>query len=82
MRRRAKALSCGRSSFIQRKDLGHNDESGVLIRVTAASVNPVDWKICKGLMTAVRPLHFPAVIGADVAGTGPWKYSRSIATRS
>jgi NADPH:quinone reductase-like Zn-dependent oxidoreductase len=42
---------------------------GVLIRVRAAGVNPVDWKIRKGLMTAVRPLHFPAVVGADVAGT-------------
>jgi NADPH:quinone reductase-like Zn-dependent oxidoreductase len=42
---------------------------GVLIRVRAAGVNPVDWKIRKGLMTAVRPLQFPAVVGADVAGT-------------
>jgi NADPH:quinone reductase-like Zn-dependent oxidoreductase len=42
---------------------------GVLIRVRAAGVNPVDWKIRKGLMQAVRPLQFPAVVGADVAGT-------------
>jgi NADPH:quinone reductase-like Zn-dependent oxidoreductase len=42
---------------------------GVLIKVHAAGVNPVDWKIRKGLMKAVRPLQFPAVIGADVAGT-------------
>jgi NADPH:quinone reductase-like Zn-dependent oxidoreductase len=42
---------------------------GILIRVRAAGVNPVDWKIRKGLMTAVRPLHLPAVVGADVAGT-------------
>lgn len=42
---------------------------GVLIRVRAAGVNPVDWKIRKGLMKAVRPLQFPAVVGADVAGT-------------
>jgi NADPH:quinone reductase-like Zn-dependent oxidoreductase len=41
---------------------------GVLIRVRAAGVNPVDWKIRKGLMTAVRPLRFPAIVGADVAG--------------
>jgi len=41
----------------------------VLIRVRAAGVNPVDWKIRKGLMQAVRPLQFPAVVGADVAGT-------------
>jgi NADPH:quinone reductase-like Zn-dependent oxidoreductase len=42
---------------------------GILIKVAAAGVNPVDWKIRKGLMQAVRPLQFPAVIGADVAGT-------------
>src|SRR5580704_19466741 len=42
---------------------------GVLIRVRAAGVNPVDWKIRKGLMTAIRPLQFPAVVGADVSGT-------------
>jgi NADPH:quinone reductase-like Zn-dependent oxidoreductase len=42
---------------------------GVLIRVRAAGVNPVDWKIRKGLMTAFRPLQFPAVLGADVSGT-------------
>jgi NADPH:quinone reductase-like Zn-dependent oxidoreductase len=42
---------------------------GVLIRARAAGVNPVDWKIRKGLMTAVRPLQFPAVVGADVSGT-------------
>jgi NADPH:quinone reductase-like Zn-dependent oxidoreductase len=42
---------------------------GVLVKVHAAGVNPVDWKIRKGLMKAVRPLQFPAVIGADVAGT-------------
>jgi NADPH:quinone reductase-like Zn-dependent oxidoreductase len=42
---------------------------GVLIKVRAAGVNPVDWKIRKGLMKAVRSLQFPAVVGADVAGT-------------
>ena len=42
---------------------------GILIRVRAAGVNPVDWKIRKGLMKAVRPVQFPAIVGADVAGT-------------
>ena len=41
---------------------------GILIKVRAAGVNPVDWKIRKGLMKAVRPLQFPAIVGADVAG--------------
>jgi NADPH:quinone reductase-like Zn-dependent oxidoreductase len=42
---------------------------GVLIRVRAAGVNPVDWKIRKGLMKAMRPLQFPAIVGFDAAGT-------------
>jgi NADPH:quinone reductase-like Zn-dependent oxidoreductase len=42
---------------------------GILIKVAAAGVNPVDWKIRNGLMKAVRPLQFPAILGGDVAGT-------------
>ena len=41
----------------------------VLIRVAAASVNPIDYKRRAGLTTDFYPLHFPALIGVDVAGT-------------
>ena len=37
----------------------------VLIRVRAASVNPIDWKYRRGLVE--QPL--PAVLGNDVSGT-------------
>ena len=40
----------------------------VLIRIHAAGVNPADWKSRQGLMRQVRPLHFPAILGADAAG--------------
>jgi NADPH:quinone reductase-like Zn-dependent oxidoreductase len=40
-------------------------EGEVLIRVRAASVNPVDWKYRRGI--APKPL--PAVLGNDVSGT-------------
>jgi NADPH:quinone reductase-like Zn-dependent oxidoreductase len=37
----------------------------VLIRVRAASVNPIDWKYRRGFM----PKQLPAVLGNDVSGT-------------
>src|SRR5919112_4777496 len=41
------------------------DEGEVLIRVRAASVNPVDWKQRRGLSQT----EVPAVLGKDVSGT-------------
>jgi NADPH:quinone reductase-like Zn-dependent oxidoreductase len=46
-------------------DTPEPDEGEVLIKVQAASVNPVDWKYRRGL--AEKPL--PAVLGNDVSGT-------------
>jgi NADPH:quinone reductase-like Zn-dependent oxidoreductase len=41
----------------------------VLVRVAAASVNPIDYKRRAGLTTDFYPLTFPGLIGVDVAGT-------------
>ena len=41
----------------------------VLLRVKAASVNPIDWKLRRGEMRFIWPLKFPYVPGFDVAGT-------------
>jgi NADPH:quinone reductase-like Zn-dependent oxidoreductase len=41
------------------------DEGDVLIRVRAASVNPIDWKRRRGL----SEISLPAVLGSDVSGT-------------
>ena len=40
----------------------------VLVRVKAASVNPVDWKIVSGGLDSLMMTVFPAVPGWDVAG--------------
>lgn len=41
----------------------------VLIRVQAAGVNPLDWKIRAGFMKEIFPMPLPFTPGMDVAGT-------------
>jgi NADPH:quinone reductase-like Zn-dependent oxidoreductase len=41
----------------------------VLVRVAAASVNPIDLKRRAGLTRDFYPIHFPGLIGVDMAGT-------------
>jgi NADPH:quinone reductase-like Zn-dependent oxidoreductase len=41
---------------------------GVLVRVKAAGVNPVDAKIRGGYMASKLPFHFPVILGWDAAG--------------
>jgi NADPH:quinone reductase-like Zn-dependent oxidoreductase len=41
----------------------------VLVRVAAASVNPIDVKRRAGLTKDFYPLQFPGLIGVDMAGT-------------
>ncbi|MFB6439439.1 NADP-dependent oxidoreductase [Streptomyces sp. NPDC056411] len=40
----------------------------VLVRVKAAGVNPVDWKILAGYLDPIMDVHFPMIPGWDVAG--------------
>ncbi|MFZ7104123.1 MAG: NADP-dependent oxidoreductase [Peptococcaceae bacterium] len=40
----------------------------VRIKVRAASVNPIDWKITHGWMEAMFQTKFPSIPGSDVAG--------------
>ena len=44
-----------------------NDEE-VLVRIRAAGVNPVDWKIRAGQMRQFIPKSFPFTLGQDLAG--------------
>ena len=40
----------------------------VLVKIRAASVNPIDWKIRRGMLANVFPLAFPRTLGRDCAG--------------
>lgn len=51
---------------MQRPIPGPNE---VLIKIAAASINPIDWKQRAGHLKDVFPLTFPATLGWDVSGT-------------
>jgi NADPH:quinone reductase-like Zn-dependent oxidoreductase len=40
----------------------------ILIQVTAAGINPIDWKIRSGAMKDFMPLKLPAILGYDYSG--------------
>jgi NADPH:quinone reductase-like Zn-dependent oxidoreductase len=40
----------------------------VLVRVQAASVNPIDYKLASGVFKERMPLHFPWIPGGDFSG--------------
>ena len=40
----------------------------LLVRVVAAGVNPIDWKMRSGAMAAHMPKSFPMTLGSDAAG--------------
>ncbi|HKU49864.1 MAG TPA: NADP-dependent oxidoreductase [Nitrososphaera sp.] len=41
----------------------------VLVKIEAAGVNPIDWKIREGYMQQMIPLQFPSPLGMDFSGT-------------
>jgi NADPH:quinone reductase-like Zn-dependent oxidoreductase len=43
-------------------------EGQILVRVSAAGVNPIDYKLRSGVMKAFMPLSFPVILGYDFSG--------------
>ena len=43
-------------------------ENEILIKIKAAGVNPVDWKIREGYIKDLFPYDFPIILGWDAAG--------------
>ncbi|MFD7924124.1 NADP-dependent oxidoreductase [Streptomyces sp. NPDC059740] len=68
-----KAITTSRYGGPETLELTETDDpkvgpDSVLVRVKAAGVNPVDWKIVGGHLDAIMNVHFPLVPGWDVAG--------------
>ncbi len=53
---------------IQETSMPRRDRGKVLVRVHAAGVNPVDYKIRKGSMKFITGKKFPRILGGDIAG--------------
>lgn len=51
----------------------------VLVRVRAASVNPIDWKIRRGMLASMMPIAFPRTLGRDCAGDARGKLIAGVA---
>jgi len=41
---------------------------GCLVKVLATSVNPIDWKLRRGMLRLIKRIKFPFVPGADICG--------------
>ena len=38
------------------------------VRVSGASINPIDWKIRRGELRGVMPIELPVILGRDASG--------------
>ena len=50
---------------VQKPSVGHGQ---ILVKVMAAGVNPIDWKLRAGEMKAIIPVQFPVTVGRDLSG--------------
>ncbi|MEG0032098.1 NADP-dependent oxidoreductase [Acinetobacter sp.] len=44
-------------------------ENDVLVKIHAASINPLDLRVLEGEFKAIQPVKFPFILGNDFAGT-------------
>lgn len=51
----------------------------VVVRVRAASVNPIDWKMRRGMLASMIPITFPRTLGRDCAGEAGGKLIAGVA---
>ena len=53
---------------VEEISLGDPRSGQLLVRVDAAGVNPIDWKIRAGYMQQTTPLKLPVTLGGDFSG--------------
>src|SRR2546423_8634377 len=53
---------------LERVERPRPQAGGVLLRVHAAGVNPLDWKSRQGLMKEFMPMTFPYIPGIEESG--------------
>lgn len=68
-----KAITASRYGDPDTLELTETDDpkvgpDAVLVRVRAAGVNPVDWKVLAGYLDPIMDVHFPMIPGWDVSG--------------
>ncbi|PZU15077.1 MAG: hypothetical protein DI606_00475 [Sphingobium sp.] len=54
---------------VQESDVPVPGPGEILVKVSAAGVNPVDWKIREGHMKDMLAFAFPTTLGSELAGT-------------
>lgn len=66
----ARIHAYGHSDQIEVEDVTSpsNKPDEVLVRIKAAGINPVDWKVREGYMAQVAPRPFPFTLGQDFSG--------------
>jgi NADPH:quinone reductase-like Zn-dependent oxidoreductase len=53
---------------ITEKELPRVDDNSILVKVKAASINPIDWKLFQGEMKMMWGKKFPKAVGIDFSG--------------
>ncbi|MDT0267476.1 NADP-dependent oxidoreductase [Streptomyces sp. DSM 44915] len=62
------AYGAPESLVIEQAPDPHPGPGEIRVRVTAASVNPIDWKLRAGALRRLIPVELPAIPGRDAAG--------------
>ncbi|CAK9309822.1 unnamed protein product [Citrullus colocynthis] len=60
----------GGAAALKHREVGvpSAEKDEVVVKLEAASINPFDWKVQKGMLRPLLPAKFPFIPGTDVAG--------------